>query len=171
METDDLINMVWEHIDRYMDIAIAQYGEGLRTPEVRFDLTGASAAGKASRDGRYVRYHMGFLAKYKREYCEKTVPHEIAHSIVGQLWPGAQPHGSEWKGVMRVLGAAPDRCSNFSCIGIADMGKGRQRRWVYACECKEHAVTTVRHNKMRRGAGMYKCNSCKGIIHFTGRQA
>jgi len=137
---------------------------GLRLPVIQYSLKGTSA-GMCSRDGGKIWLNERMLELHTERFIEETLPHEIAHSIVQQLCgPRAQPHGREWKAVMRLLGKEPSRCHLME----APPETRRQRRYPYTCACegRTHQITATRHNKMRKGA-KYVCGICRSFLKPT----
>ncbi|GAB3278104.1 SprT-like domain-containing protein [Parahaliea aestuarii] len=129
-------------------------------PPVRFDLRGRSA-GMFRSDGQrhWIRYNPWIFAKYYRDNLEGTVPHEVAHYIVHLLYGRRRvaPHGREWRAVMDLLGAPPEVTFDRD---LSDIPQRRQRTHSYHCACREHALSTTRHNRVRRGSGRYLCRAC-----------
>ena len=138
--------------------------------EIRCDLRG-KAAGQLRRyqDGRLViRYNLAIARLQPQAFIDETVPHEVAHLLVWLLHGRkARAHGPEWQSMMRYLGIEqPQRCHQF------EMPQGntrRQRRWAYRCDCSEHQISTVRHNRMQRGQS-YNCRSCGGLLRPSPSQ-
>jgi SprT protein len=128
-------------------------------PEIRFDLRG-QAAGQFRIDasGRaLIRYNPTLLARHEDEFLAQTVPHEVAHYLTFlHFGRGVRPHGEEWRQIMLGLGADPRRCHNFDTSGIATR---RMRRYAYHCDCSTHALSSIRHRRVLRGA-RYLCGRC-----------
>jgi SprT protein len=101
-------------------------------------------------------------------YLNVIVPHEVAHCIQRTVYGlNCTPHGKEWKYVMqRVFGLRPDRCHSMD----TSVTKTRQvRRWKWYCSCRDHDMTTNRHNQMnesihRNGNSGRKCLKCHTIL-------
>jgi predicted SprT family Zn-dependent metalloprotease len=55
---------------------------------------------------------------------EETVAHEVAHHIVLHKWGRVQPHGPEWKQVMRDLGWPGKRCHSYKLPGARPQSRG-----------------------------------------------
>jgi len=103
------------------------------------------------------------------DFIAQTVPHEWAHVIqrvkfghrdnYGQR---IQPHGIEWKKIMRELGVEVKRCHSY------EVTKARNVRTVdYQCQKCEKVMefTLVRHNKcVRRGARYRHGAACGGEL-------
>ncbi len=143
---------------------------GIRIPPVtlRFDLRG-TAAGRAIVGGDRtptIRLNPVLMAENGVAFLDQTIPHEVAHLGV-YYWLGHQPrrpHGPEWRRLMQLLGAEPARCHNF------DVGNCRVRRLTthrYTCACREHRLTSIRHNRARRGV-CYHCQACGSALQELG---
>ncbi|WP_235898718.1 SprT family zinc-dependent metalloprotease [Parahaliea maris] len=143
---------------------VARVGQALgrefAVPAVCFDLRGRSA-GMFRSDGRrsWIRYNPWIFAKYYRENLEDTVPHEVAHYIVHTLYQRRRvaPHGREWRAVMDLLGVAPTVTFDRD---LSDIPQRRQRTHPYRCACRDHELSTTRHNRVQRGTGRYLCRYC-----------
>jgi len=96
-----------------------------------------------------------------------TLLHESAHIITDVIRPKASAHGSEWKAVMRALGANPSRTGNASFLAEAREIKrqGVSHKHLYTCDkCGyEHGTNRQLKNMDRR-----KHKNCGG--HFTHKQ-
>ena len=127
--------------------------------EIRFDLRGR-CAGQA-RFGPHapwlIRYNPILLAGNPQAFIAETVPHEVAHlATFARYGRGIRPHGPEWQGIMRLLGAEPRRCHDYDVS--ATPGR-RMRRFDYHCDCRDHQLSSVRHNRAQAGQ-TYICRSC-----------
>ncbi len=134
----------------------------IRLPEVRitFDLRGRSAGMlRLPRSGAAViRYNAQLLTENDPQFIAQTIPHEVAHLVAMTLHGrGIRPHGAEWKAVMEAFGAAPERCHQFD---VSRPSRRRLRRFTYQCNCREHQLSSIRHNRAQRGT-RYLCRHCK----------
>ncbi len=131
---------------------------------VTFDLSGTAAGMYRVRRGESViRYNPYIFAKYFEDGLSVTVPHEVAHYVTDRLYGlrNIRAHGSEWKAVMRSLGAEPRITGRYDLTGVPVR---RQRRFSYRCECRTHELSARRHNKIRRGEANYLCRRCGAHI-------
>lgn len=150
---------------------IASAGQALerafRPVPVRFDLRGTTA-GMFRADGRQceIRYNPWIFAKHWDYNLQGTVPHEVAHYIVHEVYGAGRvkPHGEEWRALMHYFGADPEVTFKLPLDGIPQR---RQRTHRYRCACREHHVSTTRHNRMRRGSGEYCCRHCSTRLVFA----
>ncbi len=137
-------------------------------PPVRFDLSGR-AAGQYRVFGSEVaiRYNPYIFARYFEDNLNETVPHEVAHFVVDQLWGlrRVRAHGAEWQSVMRALGAEPRATARYDLTGLPVR---RQRRFAYRCTCRRHELTTCRHNRVQRGDARYHCRYCGQPLVIDG---
>lgn len=138
------------------------------TIPVVFDLKGRAAGMyKVKRSQRLIRYNPYLFAKYFDENLSTTVPHEVAHYIVDVLYGirKTQPHGREWKNIMAIFDADASVTCNFDLDGIPTR---RYQQFAYACACRTHQLTRIRHNRVLKGM-RYNCRSCKQeLIVRTG---
>lgn len=135
---------------------------------VAFDLKGRAAGMyRVRNEQRQIRYNPYIFGKYFEDNLVNTVPHEVAHYVTDMLYGlrNVRPHGTEWQAVMHKLGAEPSVTCHYDLEGIP---LKRQRRFSYRCDCSEHAISTVRHNRVQRGLGNYVCRRCRKPLVFTG---
>lgn len=137
----------------------------IRPVKVAFDLLGGTA-GYYHPAQLLIRYNLPLAQNQFDAYVNRTVPHEVAHHIVDEVhrtWRRrASPHGEEWRSVMRHFGQDPVRCHDFDLKGIK---LKQQRRFSYWCACQEHLITTVRHNRVNKGA-RYRCIKCNQLLVY-----
>jgi SprT protein len=138
-----------------------------RPVTVRFDLRGTTA-GMFRAHGRQceIRYNPWIFAKYWTYNLEGTVPHEVAHYIVHEVYGAGRvkPHGEEWQALMHYFGADPEVTFRLS---LEDIPQRRQRTHSYRCACREHQVSTTRHNRVQRGTGEYLCRHCSTRLVYN----
>ncbi len=153
----------------YLQKAETRFNREALCPPIRFDLRGATAGQVRYRGSTVieVRYHPVLLEENGEQFLARTVPHEAAHVVVRAVWGNkARAHGREWRSVMRFFGVEDvARCHSYD---VSNAGVRRQRRHTYRCQCQEHQLTTVRHNKVQRGKSTYSCAQCRQpLIHVT----
>jgi SprT protein len=132
-------------------------------PTISYDLRGQSA-GQANYRHNVIRLNRELLEKYAADFIDQTVPHEFAHLVAYQVYGRrVKPHGNEWRSIMVAFGAEPSRTHRY------EVSKTRRlRRYLYKCNCpgKEHELTSIRHNRIRRGAG-YLCGQCNEVLRLA----
>lgn len=129
-------------------------------PPVQFDLSGRAAGQyRVLRGQSAIRYNPWIFARYFEDNLNETVPHEVAHFVVDQLWGlrRVRAHGVEWRSVMHALGNEPRATARYDLTGLPVR---RQRRFAYRCACQMHQITTCRHNRVQRGEARYHCRQC-----------
>ena len=157
---------VTRETQRYVALASELLDYPFPEVPVQFDLRGR-AAGMFKAHGKraWLRYNPWIFAKYYDEHFSGTIPHEVAHYIVHELYGyGVQPHGMEWQGVMGLFGADPGVTFNADLSGVPQR---RQRTHPYRCDCREHEVSSTRHNRMARGAASYLCRYCNTTLRYS----
>ena len=135
---------------------------------VLFDLRGTTAGMfRAHGRKREIRYNPWIFAKYWEVNLEGTVPHEVAHYIVHEVYGlgKVKPHGDEWQALMHYFGA--DAEVTFKA-DLDDIPQRRQRTHPYRCDCREHQVSTTRHNRILKGSGTYLCRYCNAQLVYGG---
>ncbi len=161
--TDDAITeLVHEAKQRtrsFLHQAAAHYGISPPEVEIRFNLRG-QAAGQvrfARRSPATIRYNPLLLIENGERFLRRTVPHEVAHVIAHRLFgPDIRPHGEEWQAIMALLGADGSRCHDFASEHLKSR---RLTQYPYHCECREHTLTSIRHNRAVAGQ-IYLCRAC-----------
>jgi SprT protein len=135
-------------------------GHGTPALRLRFDLTGRSAGQVVWRRGDppCIRYNLELAAGDPEAFLAETVAHEVAHLVAYWCHGRVAPHGAEWRAVMRHFGfGEAQRCHRFA----VDAAKvRRQRRWRYRCACRDHSLSTTRHNRVQAGRQSYVCRDC-----------
>jgi SprT protein len=128
---------------------------------IHFNLQGAAAGQYRVRDGcPEIRYNPHIFARYFSDNLTNTVPHEVAHYIVDLVYGArnVKPHGVEWRQVMHTLDAPASRVHNYDLAGVPQR---RARRYAYACNCREHELSSTRHNRVLNGKIRYFCRLCQ----------
>lgn len=134
---------------------------------VLFDLSGTTAGMfRAHGHKREIRYNPWIFAKYYKENLADTVPHEVAHYIVHEVYGmrRVRPHGEQWRTLMGCFGASEEVTFNLDLAGIPQRS---QRTHPYRCDCRTHEVSTTRHNRVLKGAGRYHCRYCDGQLVYA----
>jgi len=150
-------------LDRLRDWLDRVRGEGVAIPEVRlrFDLRGVTAGQAIIRDPQRpeIRLNAHLLAANGEAFLSQTIPHEVAHLAVYYRLGRRprRPHGPEWQRQMRAFGIAPERCHRYD---VTDARVRRLQTHPYRCACRDHQLTTIRHNRVLRGEQSYRCRTC-----------
>ena len=129
--------------------------------DIKFDLIGQAAGMYCVRQNkRWIRYNPFLFAKYFSDNIANTIPHEVAHYIVEQLYGirGIKPHGKQWRQIMNLFGAEPSRTCHYNLQGIPHR---RQRTYSYQCQCRHHQLSARRHNRIQLQGILYICRYCE----------
>ena len=151
--------------------AEAIYRRSFGVIPVRFDLRGRAAGMYRVQPGtRLIRYNPYIFAKHFDEGLAQTVPHEVAHYVTDVLYGlrNVRPHGPEWRAVAAVLGAEP-RATR--CLDLTGIPQRRHSSFGYRCACTRHELGARRHNKVRRGEGVYLCRRCSAPLVYCGAES
>lgn len=157
---------VGEKTEDYICRAEAIFGRDFDRIPVLFDLKGRTAGMfKTIGTRRMIRYNPWIFAKYFEENLRDTVPHEVAHFIVHEVYPrrGVKPHGPEWQDLMARFNANPGVTFDFDLAGVPQRQQAKHR---YHCGCQLHEVSTTRHNRAQRGRVRYQCVTCAGSLVY-----
>jgi SprT protein len=139
----------------------------LKMPGIRYLLRG-KAAGRAWPQKWEISLNPHLAELNGDRFIMETVTHEIAHLIAFRLNSKDRPHGRTWESVMLAFGQDPKRLHDYDVSGIAGDRK-HQPGYVYVCDCREHQITRIRHNRIIKGAE-YRCMRCRSIIRPANRQ-
>jgi SprT protein len=159
----ELVNAISERTRHLLDEAepwFRRHRVQRPQPELGFDLTGRSAGQVRFTPGRppLIRFNLSIAAEHPEAFIDETVAHEVAHLVTTACFPGARPHGPEWRSVMGSFGwHDPPRCHSFT---VPQVQVRRQRRWRYACSCRVHQLSTTRHYRVETGRATYLCRHC-----------
>ncbi|MGH8547244.1 MAG: SprT-like domain-containing protein [Methylococcales bacterium] len=167
LERDRQVQVIATTTD-FIHRAEAIFGRNFDLIPVCFDLHGRSAGMyRIKRKQGQIRYNPFIFSKYFSDNLAVTVPHEVAHYITDAVYGLAniRPHGSEWKRLMAHFGADASRTCHYDLSGIPVR---RIRRHAYVCGCSTHQLTSVRHNKVQRGAAHYFCRNCRTELTEAG---
>lgn len=119
---------------------------------------------KGTRGGFYhhttktVHYNGVLAAQNAEHFLKTTVPHEVAHYIqFMEYGPRVQPHGTEWKQMMRLLGCDPIRCHSYD---VAAVKQRHVKRYAISCQCKTYQVTSNLIKRRNLLNPSVKCRRC-----------
>lgn len=157
----DLQQQVVARTEFYINEAESAFDRSFARIPVNFDLSGTTAGMfRAQGRQREIRYNPWIFAKYFQQNLEGTVPHEVAHYIVHELYGATKvkPHGEEWKALMAYFGA---NCEVTFKLDLEGIPQRRQRTHSYCCPCRTHEISTTRHNRIQSGKGRYLCRYCR----------
>ena len=168
--SSELKNRVEEAVVDYICQAEARYGITIPCLPIGYRNMGRVAGQHVWRksllgaDRHSLAFNSVLLAENEEDFMARTVPHEVAHYVASMVWGRVRSHGAEWQRVMRGFGLNPSRCHSY------DTSASRKKVWrhVYSCDCREHRVSTVMHNKILRGSDR-RCRACKARIRYTGK--
>lgn len=126
---------------------------------VLLNLRGSAAGQYRGGSHPCIRYNPQIAAQAFEDFIARTVPHEVAHYVVEKLFPRKRikPHGPEWQGIMQAFGLEPSVCHSYD---LSRVQVRRQRRYLYSCDCREHQLSTTRHNRVRYDGTSYLCQQC-----------
>jgi SprT protein len=158
---------VEQRTEQFIRQAEAIFGRRFDRVPVLFDLRGRTAGMfKIIGKRRIIRYNPWIFAKYFEVNLCDTVPHEVAHYIVHEVYPkrGVKPHGRQWQDLMAHFGADPGVTFDLDLDGVPQRS---QRTHRYHCGCQVHDVSTTRHNRVQKRRMRYHCCSCDGLLVYT----
>ncbi len=158
----------------YIEQAAVLFNIKTKPVEITFNLKGRSSGMYRIRHGkglifmqqhREIRYNPYIFSKYFEDNYTTTIPHEVAHYVTDIIYglKNIKPHGREWKAVMHAFDADASVTANYDLSGIP---LKKQSLFTYQCDCREHQLTSIRHNKIKKRRFQYYCNYCKQRLKF-----
>jgi SprT protein len=142
----------------------------IKPVEINFNLKGRAAGmyrvyRQIYRQKREIRYNSYIFSKYYDDNFSTTIPHEVAHYASDLIYglKNIRPHGREWKEIMQVFGADASVTADYDLSGIPLRSR---TLYTYQCSCREHQLSSVRHNRINRNRGHYYCSYCKSTLRF-----
>jgi len=159
-------NEVIKLVEYYIEMGSTLYKKKIPAIKTLFDLKGRTAGMyKIERGKRMIRFNPYHFAKYPEENFSETIPHEVAHFIIDQIYgmKNVRPHGKEWKALMLDFGVEPKRAFSYSLEGIPTK---MHKRHSYVCGCMKFEITTRRHNMIQQGKAKYLCRECGGKLNY-----
>lgn len=164
---------VIQKIQECLNIAEKFYGCSFKFPIVEFFNKGTTS-GTWNHAEYTMRFNLTLLNENGIAFINRTVPHEVAH-LIDRCVNGYEytntgrviRHGTGWKKAMYVLGVEPKRTHSYDTTNSKQ--RVHERKHTYKCTCKEHFVTTRKHNAMRKkGVANFKCSKCNHPIFYVG---
>lgn len=153
-----------ERVNHCLRLAEQKFQCKIPSPQIKVDLRGAAAGQfRGSKDQAELRFNSQLFSLYFDDNLEHTVPHEVAHYVVFQLFirgrrrSRVRPHGNEWKAVMWLFGVPAEVRHQYD---LSQIPVRRERRVLYQCGCQEHRIALRTHRKMVQGQqrACMKCN-------------
>lgn len=165
---------VIEQTHVYIEQAVDLFNIKNKDIEINFNLRGRSAGMyRVSRQKgwhfvklkREIRYNSFIFSKYFDDNFSTTIPHEVAHYISDILYglKNIKPHGNEWKTIMQAFGANAAVTADYDLSGIP---LKKQSLYSYHCQCREHQLSAIRHNKIKKRRYKYYCKNCKQALNY-----
>lgn len=131
------VEKVLEKVEECYEKARKILNRDFKTCKVEFGVCG-TVAGYAHYHEDKIRLNSEFILRQYERMLNRTVPHEIAHLIVYQVFMKGQPydvrskikpHGKEWKLIMvTVFGCDPSRCHNYTMKHVRKKNGNGYRR-------------------------------------------
>lgn len=164
----DVRRLVEERYNECYEIAKTK-GYDLPKIDIEWNLKGTVAGMFCNKFARkFFRVNLELAKHNMTEYLKQTVPHEFCHYVVRvqalKSFVRAKPHGWEWKNAMvNIFGLDPLRCHSYDTSNVR---QSHSKPYVYKCNCQEHNITRLLHNRMLKGQTR-RCILCKARISFV----
>lgn len=170
--SNDIIALATTTVREAEERARRAYRIDLPHAELDFSLRGrcAGQARVAANGQTSIRLNRSLLQDNLDDFLAQTIPHEVAHLVVN--WQARRhrqrprPHGVEWQSVMRdCFGLSPERCHSYRTTAARVV----PRNYLYRCECRDHHLTRIMHNKIQRRARAL-CKTCMSPLTFLVKE-
>ncbi len=119
-----------------------------------------------------IELHEELLRPGREDSRDHTLLHEVAHLIIGLVYPESlrrrstvKSHGYEWKAVMRHLGCRPDRCGSHDFM--QDVRKAKAKL-MYSCTNCELEIPAQRRKKY--APERYTHKGCGGSLYLKSER-
>ena len=140
-----------KHLTQANQLLNTEYKE----PKIVYKPKG-SIAGSAILNRWEIQLNTTMLFENGEKFIEEVVPHELAHLITFQIYGKVKPHGKEWQYIMsEIMKQHPKVTHNFNF---------KRKEYVYICDCQEHYLSSIRHNKIEKNKISYQCLKCGSIL-------
>lgn len=166
VQQQQVIDQTNVYIKQAEDLLCIKY----KPVEINFNLKGRCAGmyrvhRQLCRQKREIRYNSHIFSKYYDDNFRTTIPHEVAHYVADVIYglKKIKPHGKEWKEIMHLFGADASVTANYDLSGIPLKSK---TLYHYHCNCRDHQLSSIRHNRINRNRGQYYCSYCKSILRL-----
>lgn len=154
----------------YIEQATSLFNLNNKPVDITFNLKGRSAGmyrvrHHAGHYTREIRYNSLIFSKYFDKNFASTIPHEVAHYVSDIMYglKNIKPHGREWKALMQAFGADASVTASYDLSGIP---LKKRTLYTYQCSCREHQLSSIRHNKINKRRYQYYCNHCKQALYY-----
>jgi len=174
MTEKELKNLVYNKVKELINKFNTAYNKDFDIPEIKFTKRGATAGCVTYKNNNtFLNFNMVLLKENTDHFIKQTVPHEVSHYCVWLLYGHQYSsngrriiHGKDWKNMMTFFGVDPKRCHNYNTDNCSK--KRKIKKFSYKCDCSEHQLTNIRHNRVMKGQQTYKCVKCNGVLKFIG---
>ena len=162
-----VVNELKDATEKVYQTAERVYGRNFSRPRICVNLRGATAGlARIVLGYSEIRYNEALYLANKEQFISRTVPHEVAHLLVYELYGRRmKPHGLEWQTVCRKIGMTDiERCHDYDVTGLVTR---RSRPYLYSCGCKQFHLTVTIHRRIMMGQKRC-CLKCRGQLKFVG---
>lgn len=135
--------------------------------KVEFSSKLGVTAGYATYKTKLIELNTFLFLENIEEFFNRTIPHEVAHLVVNELYPKAkQNHGPEFRLVMETYGADPKTYHSYN----TDSVRKPKKLFVYTCACDGNLfkLSTRLHNSIEGSKQIRGCRTCRTQLEFTG---
>jgi SprT protein len=136
--------------------------ESLAKPNILLNQRGR-IAGAALLQKNLIKLQPKLFAQNQAYFLSDVIPHELAHLTVFNHYGRVQPHGREWRYVMREVLGVDARVTH-----TLDVKKAGVKMFDYACACDTLQLTAIRHNRITQGKQSYICRKCRAPLKLAG---
>lgn len=169
--SQELQNRVLAKVDECLVISfgedeylLAKYRKEVK---VEFSNKLGETAGYATYRTKLIELNSVLFLENIEEFLNRTIPHEVAHLVVNELYPRAkQHHGPEFRLVMSTYGADSKTRHSYN----TDSVRKAKKLFVYTCACEGNTFkfSTRMHNTIVNKKQIRGCRTCRTQVEFTG---
>ena len=149
-------------IDECLAIFEAKNGLCVARPAIEYTLSGTTA-GVACITPKHSKILLNLLLLNENidEFLNQTIPHEIAHICAYYLYhiekkTKIQPHGREWKEIVKSFNATPSRLHTYDTSRVAQRDTIKH---LFVCKCNYRHYLSPKVAKRSQQLCCTKCNS------------
>jgi SprT protein len=156
------MNKIEESVDRLNQATGIDLRLATNEPLVFFNQSRTAGYVWPSRYSNRIFLNWPLFQANTEDFCNRTIPHEVAHLFQNFLKPTDSKHGPVWKSLMRKIGLEPTRCHSYDTTICA-----RDESFTYICTCRKHRISKIIHNKMIKGQ-QRRCKHCRTYVTYLG---
>jgi SprT protein len=143
------------------------------TPSITYNLKRQRTLGMYDPQTDEILLNKELLLEFGELYIEDVFVHEFCHAVIKKQYPWGintithkkvTAHGKDFKFICSLFGnngkATTGAFANSEVLKTNKKTKRKISRYLHACECREHSISAIKHNRILEGIN-YICKKCK----------